>query len=320
MKSSKNNNGSGTTILWGELPTRENHKQEIITPDIIENIWRQVLDDCNYSNDNLNNYQTEQPPQFIQLPMENSLVLNTVQLHRQKLSINNGLIVRGVSTVDVELKEPKNPFKFLPPREKRPIKKAITCNLQSATCRSLLKHAVCVLIAHMGYEQSSDTAIETLVDIADNLLRKITLTFKYACEQPNTGFPDPVERILVEAGIGSVADIHNYYQNYVIKYEAKMKKTVEVMVCKQQLELSSAAKMELDEVVNKLQFDDLDNFVNAYKDVPTLQLLDPEIGFPPSLDAGFQMLHSLEQDELNNLEAEEDDTDTVQHINKKQKK
>lgn len=55
-------------------------------------------------------------------------------------------------------------------------------------------------------------------------------------------FQDPVERILVEAGIGSVADIHNYYQNYVIKYEAKMKKTVEVMVCKQQLELSSAAK------------------------------------------------------------------------------
>lgn len=55
--------------------------------------------------------------------------------------------------------------------------------------------------------------------------------------------------------------------------------------------------MELDEVVNKLQFDDLENFVNAYKDVPTLQLLDPEIGFPPSLDAGFQMLHSLEQDE-----------------------
>ncbi|CAG5074847.1 Similar to Supt7l: STAGA complex 65 subunit gamma (Mus musculus) [Cotesia congregata] len=318
MKSSKNN-GSSSTILWGELPTRENHKQEVITPDIIENIWRQVLDDCGSNNSEMDNYQTEPHPEFIQLPMENSLVLNTVALHRQKSSINNGLIVRGISTVEKQEEKPSNPFKFLPPREKREINKKFTCNLQPSTCRSLLKHAVTVLIAHIGYEQSVDTAIETLVDVAETLLRKITMMLKFACEQPNSGFPDPVERILVETGIGNVEEIHNYYQNYVVKFEEGMRKTVEAMVCKQQMELSSAAKMELDEVVNKLQFDDLENFVNAYKDVPTLQLLDPEIGFPPSLDAGFQMLHSLEQDELNNLEAEEEDSD-VHHINKKYKK
>lgn len=66
MKSSKNNNGSSSTILWGELPTRENHKQEVITPDIIENIWRQVLDDCGSNNSEMDNYQTEPHPEFIQ--------------------------------------------------------------------------------------------------------------------------------------------------------------------------------------------------------------------------------------------------------------
>lgn len=55
--------------------------------------------------------------------------------------------------------------------------------------------------------------------------------------------------------------------------------------------------MELDDVVSKLQFEELEAFGHVYRDVPTLQLLDPDMGFPPSLDAGFQMLHSLEQDE-----------------------
>lgn len=55
--------------------------------------------------------------------------------------------------------------------------------------------------------------------------------------------------------------------------------------------------MDLDDVVNKLKFEELDEFGNMYGEVPTLQLLDPEVGFPQSLDAGFQMLHSLEQDE-----------------------
>lgn len=36
---------SSTGTLWGELPARELHKQEVITPDIIENIWRTVLED-----------------------------------------------------------------------------------------------------------------------------------------------------------------------------------------------------------------------------------------------------------------------------------
>lgn len=56
--------------------------------------------------------------------------------------------------------------------------------------------------------------------------------------------------------------------------------------------------MELDEIASRFQFQELDEFGNiSDREVPTLQLLDPDMGFPPSLDAGFQMLHSLEQDE-----------------------
>lgn len=58
------------------------------------------------------------------------------------------------------------------------------------------------------------------------------------------------------------------------------------------------SRMELDEIASRFQFQELDEFGNiSDREVPTLQLLDPDMGFPPSLDAGFQMLHSLEQDE-----------------------
>lgn len=63
------------------------------------------------------------------------------------------------------------------------------------------------------------------------------------------------------------------------------------------LNFALICRIVLDEAASKLQLDELDEFGNVYREVPTLQLLDPDMGFPPSLDAGFQMLYSLEQDE-----------------------
>lgn len=60
MRSSKNVSPSG---LWGELPPKETDKQDVITPDIIENIWRQVMDEANNSDCD---YQMHKQPEFIQ--------------------------------------------------------------------------------------------------------------------------------------------------------------------------------------------------------------------------------------------------------------
>lgn len=60
MKSSKTLT-SGT--LWGELPARERLKQEVITPDLIENIWRQVLDDTNNPDFD---YGIDRQPEYLQ--------------------------------------------------------------------------------------------------------------------------------------------------------------------------------------------------------------------------------------------------------------
>lgn len=49
MKSNKCVSSAGTGTHWGELPAREIHKPEIITPDVIENVWRQVIEETKNS-------------------------------------------------------------------------------------------------------------------------------------------------------------------------------------------------------------------------------------------------------------------------------
>lgn len=299
MKSTKN---SGTGSLWGELPARETLKQEVITPDIIENIWRQVIEDSN----NIDcDFQLDRQPEYIQLPMGNLHVLNTINFHQQLRMMEEGILLRNMTTIETQnlqdTDETQCSFNFLPVlKERSAFKDSSTVHyLTSETAHCILRHTVVVLLAHIGFEKSSDIAIETLMDIADHFLRRMTLLMKAAYEQKDHSFPDIVERVLLETGVGGVAALHDYYQEYVLKFEENMKKKVEAMLEKQ--------RMILDEAANKLQFEELDEFGNVYREVPTLQLLDPDMGFPPSLDAGFQMLYSLEQDELNSLEVEEEE-------------
>ncbi|XP_003693938.2 uncharacterized protein LOC100871771 isoform X2 [Apis florea] len=309
MKSTKN---SGTGSLWGELPARETLKQEVITPDIIENVWRQVMEESNNPDCD---FQVDRQSEYIQLPMGNLHVLNTINLHQQLRIMEEGMVLGNMTTIETqdlqEEKEIQNSFHNLPIQKERSVFKEVSTihYLTSETSRYILKHAVIILLAHIGFEKSSNIAIETLTDIADHFLRRMTLLMKAAYEQKDHGFPDMLERVLLETGIGGICALHDYYQEYILKFEENMKKKVEVMMEKQrQLELNAySSKIVLDEAANKLQFEELDEFGNVYREVPTLQLLDPDMGFPPSLDAGFQMLYNLEQDELNNLEVEEEE-------------
>lgn len=310
----KSNKASGTEVLWGELPARETHKQEIITPDIIENMWRQVMDESNSTDCD---YQMDCQPEYIQLPVGNMHVLNTINLHQHLRTMEDGVALGNNSTVVAELqnslntKEFTSPFHFIPTWSDRTKFKEYTTvqHLKPATIHSLLRHAVIVLLAHIGFEHSSDIAVETLTDVVEHFLKRMTLLLKIASEQKDHGFPDAIEKVLLETGVGGVAALNDYYQEYVLRYERNMKFKVERMAEEQRrLELSASSnKLELDETTNKLKFEEIDEFGNMYREVPTLQLLDPDMGFPQSLDAGFQMLHSLEQDELNSLEVEEED-------------
>ena len=61
--------------------------------------------------------------------------------------------------------------------------------LKPSTAQGLLKHAVIVLLAHIGFDKASDYAIATLTDVADHFLKRIGLLLKVASEEKNYGFP-----------------------------------------------------------------------------------------------------------------------------------
>lgn len=300
MKSSKSLSKNG---LWGELPPRDMIKPEVIRPDLIENVWRQVLDDSNNTDSDyrLDNNQLED----LQLPIGNLHVLNTINFHQQLRTMEEGTMLNNMTIIESQdskdATHSKNLFRFLlyQPRGNTFKDCSIIHHLTPQTARNVLKHAVTILLAHVGFENASDIAIETLVDVADHFLRRMTLLLKVATEQRDHGFPDAVERVLLETGVGGVTALHDYYQEYVLKFEENMKKKVEDTMERQ--------RMMQNEAASKLKFEELDEFGNVYREVPTLQLLDPEMGFPPSLDAGFQMLYSLEQDQLNSMEVEEEE-------------
>lgn len=52
-----------------------------------------------------------------------------------------------------------------------------------------------VLLMHLGYTSSSDVALDTLTDVADNFLKKMTLLLKIASEQTDHGFPVSIQFI-----------------------------------------------------------------------------------------------------------------------------
>lgn len=61
--------------------------------------------------------------------------------------------------------------------------------MKPSTAHGLLKHAVTVLLAHIGFDKASDCAIATLTDSADFFLKRVTLLLKVASEEKNYGFP-----------------------------------------------------------------------------------------------------------------------------------
>lgn len=63
-----------------------------------------------------------------------------------------------------------------------------------------------------------------------NITKKI---WRFCILQLYILFQDAMERVLLETGIGGVTAIHDYYQEYILRFEENMKKKVETMMEKQ---------------------------------------------------------------------------------------
>ncbi|PSN37665.1 hypothetical protein C0J52_05620 [Blattella germanica] len=115
--------------------------------------------------------------------------------------------------------------------------------------------------------------LDTLTDIAEEYIQKFTQLLRVTIDQEamteSTGFADAMERVFHDMGEGSMITLHEFYQ-------------------------CSTSEIDNEEDIPEIHFPALGEGYSADE-------------LQPSLEPGFQMLHSLEQEEqLQNLETEEE--------------
>lgn len=150
-----------------------------------------------------------------------------------------------------------------------------------------LKQCAAIGIGHVGFAMCTNTALDTVADALDiymtNMCKLMRTVVDREASRLKSGFPDVISKVFTDLNIGN---LHEFYENRVIRYHCIIKNRCE----------------ELRNHCETLAIGDI---------APQLKLEEvPELHFPaaldgaftPSLEPGFQMLHSLEQEQLQGLE------------------
>ncbi|XP_075981688.1 STAGA complex 65 subunit gamma-like [Anticarsia gemmatalis] len=150
-----------------------------------------------------------------------------------------------------------------------------------------LRQCAAISIGHVGIPTCTNTALTALADALDIYMTNFCKLMRSVADKEasglKSGFPDVITKVLADLNVG---DLHEFYDTRVVKYHSKTKKRSEELRAR----LETLAVREM---------------------APQLKLEEvPELHFPaaldgaftPSLEPGFQMLHSLEQEQLQGLE------------------
>lgn len=91
--------------------------------------------------------------------------------------------------------------------------------LSQHSCRHLLFYAVATILAHTVFECANESVLETLTDVAHECCLKFTKLLHFAKNQEaqleQTPFPDVMEQVFHEVGIGSVLSFQEFWQHRI---------------------------------------------------------------------------------------------------------
>ncbi|XP_035435155.1 STAGA complex 65 subunit gamma-like [Spodoptera frugiperda] len=243
----------------------------------------------------------------IELPKPN-LITHTIQLHAHARQLTNILEQAenalfegariGPITLPIEPPEPElklehdtnPPINFL---EKEYCdfslgKGPMILPFTPESHKRALRQCAAIALGHVGVATTTNVVLTAVADALDihmtNMCKLLRTVVDKEASGLKSGFPDAISKVFSDLNVGN---LHEFYQNRVVRYHAMTKKKCEDL---------------------RLQCEAL-----AIRDIaPQLKLEEvPELHFPaaldgaftPSLEPGFQMLHSLEQEGLELLEA-----------------
>ncbi|XP_030643042.1 STAGA complex 65 subunit gamma [Chanos chanos] len=94
------------------------------------------------------------------------------------------------------------------------------------SCRQLLYQSVATVLAHAGFESANESVLETLTDLAHEHYLRLTRLLRVAVDREarlgTTPFPDVVEQVFHEIGIGSILALQRFWQVRIKDYHSYM--------------------------------------------------------------------------------------------------
>ncbi|XP_017780593.1 PREDICTED: uncharacterized protein LOC108565569 isoform X2 [Nicrophorus vespilloides] len=282
---------------WGEIVNEEEAKY---VPVVVEDVERSMDHYC------LSEYEAEYE---CGVDESDRLTLDTlgpyfgsaIQLHKHAIDITETIRIAELAIESnlippddvvppipegpcIESKPKENCLNFIPVEEPEEYSTDYP-ELSNEAARLILRKCVAISCAHIGYEKSHESVILLLADALELFLKKFGAQLKIASEEDLGGFPNPVEKVLTELGIGGMKSLEEFFQNRVVNYIGVLQKRCsnlnnhyENLLLQRNLPpVLKTEKIEEDENVVEMHF-------------PTLE---GEAGFS-SLETGFQLLNSLE--------------------------
>lgn len=94
------------------------------------------------------------------------------------------------------------------------------------SCRQLLYQSVATVLAHAGFESANESVLETLTDLVHEHYLRITRRLRVAVDREArlgaSPFPDVVEQVFHEVGVGSVLALQHFWQVRIKDYHTYM--------------------------------------------------------------------------------------------------
>lgn len=94
------------------------------------------------------------------------------------------------------------------------------------SCRQLLYQSVATVLAHAGFESAQESVLETLTDLVHEHYLRLTRLLRVAVDREArlgaSPFPDVVEQVFHEVGIGSVLALQRFWQVRIKDYHSYM--------------------------------------------------------------------------------------------------
>ncbi|XP_075060514.1 STAGA complex 65 subunit gamma [Mixophyes fleayi] len=92
------------------------------------------------------------------------------------------------------------------------------------SCRQHMYQSVATILAHAGFESANESVLETLTDIGHEYCMKFTKMLRFNVDREarlgHTPFPDVMEQVFHEMGIGSVLSLQRFWQHRIKDYHS----------------------------------------------------------------------------------------------------